>query len=207
MAHYPVLQSGFVSSDVEHLKLPKEYDKFYVDNILAKNHLHDANGLFYSDKVSELFKDWSADHTLSKDFEFREKVLTLAKVMFKNKSFYKWLDFQTEHAELTEMHKLFIYDTMNYIASNNPEESRRLEPVQWISLIKRNLEEVTVEVKISHFFNKEDRSALFHLPGKLTELLTLWISKPRGIDDLLTFLYVVFGDRPYITDVADNPVT
>lgn len=210
---YVELQSGFLAKKSDLLVTPNEYDKFYTDNILAKTFKQPSNMLYFCKDLSLLYRKYLADRTLINDFEFREDILVLAKKLFDEKNFLKWLELQVTKANLTTLHTTFIYDTLNFldIAYDGDDSSiyrskREIEAVQWISLLERNLESDSVKLDISKYFNKTQRNVVNYLPHKLNTILILWLNKNNGFEDLLTSLFVIFGDRAYITDVKLNPI-
>jgi len=205
MCELYVLQSGFVSASKENLRLPNNYDAFYTDSVLSKGYKHDSNLLYYSETISRLFREFSSDRSIVNKFLFREEVLKTIKSLIGIDNFYKWLLLQTTKAELTNLHKLFLYDTFNYLLSDGVENARTVEPVQWITLIQRRLEEETEHVVIDNFFDGSRDNLVQYLPSKVNNLIGHWCSKAGGFEDMLTTMYVIFGDRPYITDVARNP--
>jgi len=206
MCELYVLQSGFVSDSKENLRLPNNYDTFYTDSVLSKGYKHDSNLLYYSETISRLFREFSSDRSIVNKFLFREEVLKTIKSLISVDNFYKWLLLQTAKAELTNLHKLFLYDTFNYLLSDSVENARTVEPVQWINLIQRRLEEETEHVVIDNFFDGSRGDMVKYLPSKVNQLIGQWCSKAGGFEDMLVTMYVIFGDRPYITDLARNPV-
>ncbi len=207
MSKKVILQSGFVSKNSDDLIIPNQYDHNYIDNILVKNFKHESNNFFYSKNISDLYNQYRSDNSLGKNFDFRKRVYQAAKKAFKTDSFYDWLQLQIEYAPLTQLHKLFLYDTFSFITSMDLDGySREVQPEQYINLIQHLPETSSVKFNIDHFFNKSERSDIELIPKGLTEVIQMWLSKPKGFGDLLVTLFVIFGDRPYIVDVRHNPV-
>lgn len=204
MSKYPILQSGFINFTDENLKTPVKYNDLVISNVLSKDYRSPSNRYFYSAEISELYNLWCGNPNCLKDFDIREQLLHITKLLFGQHSFFKWLRLQTEHADLSDLHKTFLIETLEYLVG----QPRRLETAQWIKLLEKAIKSEGVKINIERFFDKE----LYHsvdplslLPSTLIDILVIWTSKPRGFEDLLLTLYVIFGNRPYITDVSENP--
>jgi len=202
-----LLQSGFVSKGDKYLVLPKRYDHNYVDNILVKNFKHAEDNNFYSRNITELYTQYRSDNAISRNFIFRKRVFKEVKRLFKEESFDKWLKYQIKHASITQLHKLFLYDTISTITNGIYDPYiREVQPEQYISLIRYNNEAKSVSFDMDNYIKKTQRSDIRYLPEKVTDIMQLWLSSPKGFGDMLVTMYVIFGDRPYIENVRHNPI-
>ncbi len=204
MSKYPIMQSGFVSFTEETLLTPVKYNDLVISNVLSKDYRSPSNRFFYSRPLSELYNLWLGDSQCLRSFENREKLIKLAKTLFSNPSFFKWVDLQTDHGMLGDLHRTFLIDTLEYLSGN----TRQLEVGQWIGLIEKAIKSIATKVDIARFFDKELYGTSGYsdlLPSHVVDILDIWVRKPGGFEDLLITLYVIFGNRPYITDVSENP--
>lgn len=201
----PILQSGFISFDDKYLQTPVKYNDLVISNVLSKDYRSASNRYFFSQDITKLYNKWCGDPNCLKDFDTREELLRYAKQLFGNPSFFKWVNLQVNYADLADLHEAFLTDTLEYLVNSE----RRLETVQWIRMLEKAIKSVENTVNFDRFFDKElyGRKVGYDkiLPSNLVEILRIWTSKPKGFEDLLVTLYVIFGNRPYITDVSENP--
>lgn len=205
MQKYPVMQSGFVSFTDEELLIPVKYNDLVISNVLSKDYRSPSNRYFYSPVISEMYNLWCSNPQSLNDLDFREKLLHNAKKLFNSISFFKWVDLQEKYGFLGDLHQAFLIETCEYLLTGE----RRVHVTQWISLIEKAIKSSSTHIDLNHFFNKNAIGKTVDydkiLPSKLTDILILWSQRPRGYEDLLITLYVIFGNRPYITDVSENP--
>lgn len=201
MNKFPILQSGFISFKEDDLQTPVKYNDLVISNVLSKDYRSPSNRYFFSEDISKLYNRWCGDPTCLNEFETREELLKVTKSLFGTPSLFKWLRLQTEHADLGDLHNTFLLDTLEYLCG----QPRKVEAVQWIRLLEKAIKSRAIPVKFDKFFDRE----LYHhegiLPGNLIDIIQLWTGKPRGFEDLLITMYIIFGNRPYITDVSENP--
>lgn len=205
MNKYPKLQSGFISFSDQNLKTPVKYNDLVISNVLSKDYRSPSNRYFFSEDISMLYNRWCGQPDCLKDFETREQLLKIAKGLFATTSFFRWVNLQTNHGGLGDLHQTFLTETLEYLVGND----RKLQPSQWITLLERAIKSESTKVNFARFFDKElyGRQVGYDniLPSHIIEILSKWTSKPKGFEDLLISLYVIFGNRPYITDVSENP--
>lgn len=204
MTRYPIMQSGFVSFTDETLLTPVKYNDLVISNVLSKDYRSPSNRYFFSRPLSELYNLWLGNRNCLRDFDNREKVIKLAKVLFSNPSFFKWIQLQTDHGHISDLHNTFLIDTLEYLTTGQ----RQLEISQWVGLIEKSIKTTATKVDIARFFDRELYGSMGYdklLPSTVNDILDIWVRKPNGFEDLLISLYVIFGNRPYITDVSENP--
>jgi len=194
------LQSGFIAKDETKFKLPEVEKSFYKDQVIGKDYLNDTNRFYYHDNITTLFYSYNANKDLIKDLNFIKETITAIKEAVGNKSFLKWLLMQIKYARLSSLHKNFLYDTLNYLASNK----RDMEVSQWIKLIDYSPETKSVIVNIDDYFVKETKDSLNYISSNLIHVIANWMSKPNGFEDMLITMFIIFGERRYINDVSDK---
>lgn len=202
MNRYPILQSGFVSNTERGLIKAEFVKDAFVDFALDKDHRKSKNLYFYSKEVTDIYNDWCGDSKLLKSMEFRERILSAAFKSFNSLSLYSWLQMQSMPETTGSLHEKFLDETLNYIVTGK----REINIVQWIRLLEAD----TKTLSVNFSFDKQfDRTRFTHTnfeSNLTTDIVQRWVSLPDGFQDLMISLHVIFGARPYVTDVANKNV-
>lgn len=204
MKRYPILQSGFISLTEEKLSTPVKYNDLVISNVLSKDYRNPSNHYFFSKPISVLYNKWLSNANCLLDFAVREELLVVSKHIFNTPSFFKWVKLQLDRGDISQLHEAFLIDTLEYLTG----QDRKIQPSQWISLLEKAIKSTSTQINIARFFNKEMYQSPQYgdlLPNTVNDILSIWVSKQGGYEDLLITLYVIFGNRPYITDVSENP--
>lgn len=202
MDKYPILQSGFITNTTDGLKRPVFVKDPFVDFAIDKDHRKSKSLNFFVPEVNNLYEAWRNSPTKLKEFDFREQILCAAYRAFNIKSIYKWIEMQALSTKISHMHNMFLLETVAFVYG----EPRSLQLPQWIRLIEASAESRATKVDIDKYFDKEKFPSTATYSNLLTDFITAWVSRPNGFEDLLLSLYVIFGDRPYVTDVANKNV-
>lgn len=198
MQKYAVLNSGFISSNNELLTINPIHNHKFTELLLNKAHLNTQNTFFYNKDIAELFRLWAADKKHIKNEEYRERVIILAYKLFQHKSLYGWMLDQITvlNKTLNQTHIEFLLETVNFIFGIE----RKLTVVQWARLLLVNNDVFNYKDDFIRNFTRDIK----RLQGSdLTNTLQLWLSNPNGLEDLMISMYVIFGDRKYITEIVD----
>lgn len=198
MEKYPILQSGFVSLIQRGLAKPKPTDNLMIQRLLFKDHLVSNIENFYFEDIVILYDLYRGDPNLLRDFNFREQVIKAAYMMFGSNSVYTWLRHQNQLANIGLLHARFIEETLTYIATG---KERATQTVQWIKLIEISNHKESSKLNIDDWFNTY--SGLY-VPADIVDFIQLWVAQPKGFEDLLISLFIIFGNRPYITNVREK---
>ena len=129
-----------------------------------------------------------------RECEFREQIIISTMKAFNVESIYKWIEAQNKLAQISNCHDKFLEDTFKFIMGN----PRSLELPQWIKLIEFNRHPVGTTLNYDSMFSNGG------LPSGLPELFNIWLSRPNGFEDLLQTAYIIFGNRPWITNVREK---
>lgn len=204
MNKFAILQSGFIS-DLSKGLVHSEFIKDpFVDLALDKDHLKSKSHYFYFKEVDDLYEEWSKNNTLIKTMEFREKIIKAAKNAFNNVSIYNWLNTQKYANTVTSTHENFISETIGFVLGS----PRSIQTSQWIRLLEVSEKAQSINLDIDKYFNRNNiQNQLKFSSSLLTDFIVKWVSQPNGFEDMLLSLYVVFGDRPAVTDVADKNIS
>lgn len=204
MNKFAVLQSGFIS-DLSKGLIHNEFIKDpFVDFALDKDHLKSKSHYFYFKEVDDLYEEWSKNNTLIKTMEFRERIIKAAKNAFNNISIYNWLNIQKYANTVTSTHVNFISETIGFVLGS----PRSIQTSQWIRLLEVSEKAQSINLDIDKYFNKNNiQNQVKFSSSLLTDFIVTWVSQPNGFEDMLLSLYVIFGDRPAVTDVADKNIS
>lgn len=202
-AAYPVLQSGFVGLSQHGLRRPDIIEPTLRQAVIFKEYKLPLARFFYSPEITELFVRWSSNPESLKDFDFRERIMKAAFAAFNTPSFYKWLDMQMEKPTVSDLHKAFIMETLEYLFLDKP---RQIQNVQWIRLLEANEKTHRVKVDLDVYFGRETMGVdtQRRLPVALVDNIRAWVSKDHGFEDLLVSLFVIFGDRGSRADISNS---
>ena len=194
MTKVPLLQSGFASLTSSGLSRPLPADDLMIKRLLFKDFLISNLDQFYSVEVNDLYDSWCKFPAKIREFEFREQILLSAMKAFNVDSIYKWIDAQNKLAQMSNYHDKFLEDTFNFILGR----PRCIELPQWVKLIEFEHHPRAIALNYDNFFHGGC------LPSGLPELFNLWLSRPNGFEDLLQTAYVIYGNRPWITNVREK---
>jgi len=200
MNQYPILQSGFIGLDNNGLVNVNEEKSVFINYALDKDYLKRATNYFYSSEVTNLYEEWRHDSKLIEQFSFRERIIKASKILG-TPTIRKWFILQLNQSNVTigDLHIDFLYQTLDFISGKH----RPIEISQWIRILTAVKQSTSVKVNFNKYFDSEiyGSNAVFS-STVTTSIIQQWLSQVGGFEDLLLTLYVIFGNRPYITDVV-----
>jgi hypothetical protein len=174
---------------------------------LAKADRRTNNPFHHHREVDSIFKAYEDTAMLLRDFDFRQRVLSVAKRAFGEKSLHHWCELQRHSPYLTTMHRRFIYDTLGYIYSGR----REVSVDSWMNLIEaRDITDVDTRVVYdpSGYFNLKHNDSMRasslrpqEVPPDLNGAICSWVSQTDGFKDLVYTLYIIFGKQCEYTPV------
>jgi len=197
MNRYPILQSGFISISETGLKKGVGSNPSFPDNLLLKAYRRVSNQYFYNEEITKLFNRYLANPLALKDFDFRERLIKAAFSAFGTKSIADWIYLQSHQSSVSDLHKSFIVDTLKHIVTLEP---RSMEAGQWIRIIEADDKTYNTIIDVRHFFSNSKGEKV---PASLTDFINAWLRVPKGFEDMLISLFVIFGERSQRTDVAN----
>lgn len=202
-----VLHSGFITYLGNNISLPdNELGTTELMNAIKFNQsIEEPDNLCFSKEIDNIMQDFYNTKNALNDFNFRERVLKLAKYIFNTNNFYEWCNLQQNSPHLSNLHIRFIIDTLNYVKIGN----REISIMTWYNLLnaKSIKSSNPIEYNLKDLFNnnlnsnglvsinsddayKEDNTSYL-----LNDVILLWTQQVNGISDLLLSLYVIFGSR------------
>lgn len=138
-------------------------------------------------RVHDLYLVFTNEPRKAVTWEFRKKVIELAQSLFAGN--FNWFIRQDANASIVDQNYMFLLDTVRFIATGH----RRLSIYTWPALISYNVpvgNSVDQRNDISKLFIE------FALATDTTTVLSKWISRKNGFDDLMYTMHMLFGNVP-----------
>ena len=202
-----VLQSGFLTFLTDETGNDFVYnDDSSLNNIVQAVKLNrvitDKPNFSYNIKIDELIKQYSNDNKALKEFDYRERLLKVAKYIFGTTSFYDWCTLQSQSKYLTATHKKFIIESLTFMTTGY----RSTFISMWSRLLDTKLatyEDNKIPYNYSDFFDtikkcivSENNNKNYDLEKEsVINMIVLWTGQNEGFQDLLFFLDTIFGKK------------
>lgn len=138
-------------------------------------------------RVHDLYLEFTNFPRKSVTWEFRKKVIDLAQTLFAGN--FNWFIRQDKNAAITDQNYLFLLDTVRFIATGR----RRLSIYTWPALLTYNVpvgNTVDARNEISQLFID------LALGTDANTVIQKWLSHPKGFDDMMYTLNMLFGNIP-----------
>jgi hypothetical protein len=181
--------SGFIGTS--QVPLTKPLDPAIAErtsrsvNAIVEPNLMGGNG-----DVQALWDAVCAGEPRVSSFEFRERILQVAKPAFGTTSLYEWLVSQVNSPTFSPYHADYLNETLEFALYG---VKRRLSYNNWVVLLAPNhaMPPTTVPRTLQEWTtDRYQRGGM-----TVTSLIACWVSQERGIVDLLESLFVLFGKR------------
>ena len=200
-----VLQSSFLTFLTDEINNDFVYnDDPSLNNIVQAVKLNrmiiDKPNFSYNIKIDELIKHYNNDNKVLKEFDYRERLLKVAKYIFGTTSFYDWCTLQTKSKYLTATHKKFIIESLTFMTTGYRSTSVSM----WSRLLDTKLatdEDDKVPYNYSDFFDTIKKCLVcennsYDLEKEsVINMIVLWTGQNQGFQDLLFFLDTIFGKK------------
>lgn len=210
MPRYAILQSGFIAQSDKHLSKSVLIKDPYVDFTLNKDHLKSRNDYFYDSRITKLYTRVSSDTKLINSMDFKEQVLKFAFSQFPEKYLFDWIELQYVSENMSHLHAVFLTETIELVIFG---EARKITATQWLRLLENDVTSKATLISFKKYF-KDKYASKFSGPYEhnvktlenlqTLDFITQWSATPSKFMDMLVCLYVIFGARAVIPDVADN---
>lgn len=135
------------------------------------------------DQTVQKLYDFHVDRTVNTTtWNFRKQVLHSALRLFGELD--SWLGLQAKNPRVTGNNAAFLHDTLNFIRTG----VRELSIENWIELLDEDDDTSPIPAL------RQGQNTFALQAGETTEkLLQAWAAQPRGMQDLLCTLHVLFG--------------
>jgi len=136
--------------------------------------------------VKMLYGIYTARTNGSHSWKYQSMVLQSAHRLFGN--FIDWVARHQEDRNIAGYNAKFLAETLNFIQQDTP---RSMSAIVWKDVMENyNSSYYSVSVDANMKANR------YHTKSEETSrILTKWVTKRNGFDDLVTTLYVLFGSK------------
>lgn len=192
MTKYPILQSGFTALTSVGLTKPNPVPATFSETILFREKNKEHDPYFFIEDITNLFNDWQADFRIMRDFSFREKILKQAKMAFGH-DLTEWLNFQALKPSFSYTHKQFLERMCVWLQpyTFEPVLTQDVEIIKWIGLLSPGQGH---HIPFNYNHVAADLGGIIN-PGDTNELLANWVAREGGYESLLTYIFIIFGER------------
>ena len=156
-----------------------------------------------SEIIKDLWSEFCIKRGTYNSFEFRERILKAAFLLFKvpnSLSFEAWLNEQKQSKYVSAPHKRFLADTIKFITTGE----RSVEIYDWFRFVHltttdKNIELTRSSTSPSSNISNVLQTAIDEINNNefmsfiMTDVLHRWVSTDNGFDDLLRTMVIVFG--------------
>jgi hypothetical protein len=130
-------------------------------------------------------------------FEFKQRVLKAALNAFGTDTLAQWISAQYSNPEFTHTHHKFIDETIEFVSSN---KRREYTFSNWTMLLTCEAVEHDTpkytEIQQKYLLSQNPKKlGLINTSKTIEEFILDWVRQPKGIDDLTSSLFVLFGIR------------
>lgn len=139
-------------------------------------------------RVHDLFVEFTNHPRHAATWDFQKRVLEVAQDIFQGD--YSWFMRQDSNALVRDQNYAFILDTVKFIATGR----RKFSIHTWPTLVSYDVPVVNESV--------EGRRDIYRLidelkvPSETNAFIQRWVSQPKGFDDLVYTLHLLFGNVP-----------
>lgn len=204
MDRYPQLQSGFLGQARQQLTKFSPMRDPFKDYTLDQDHMKPGLAYFYHEEATEVYRDLRKNPELVKDLKFIRRAIALAKKLFampNGNSVHQWFDIQRTNPALTVQHAKYLRETMCFVVSGKPRTVMQDLSYMYLYYRPRNTQyrgDVTWMDMFQHRVLETDNLV------NVNTFITMWLSRPNGLTDMVHTCWVIYGVRDAIQDVSDK---
>lgn len=137
------------------------------------------------ERVRDLMLEYTTFPTRTVHWEFRKRVIAEAKRLFGGN--YNWFVMQDTNAERVDWNYKFLLDTIRFVATGRRELDIHSWPMMLTDEPPTGLQLIGGRAEIANLFKK------LALSTSLEAMLQKWCMQPKGFDDLMQTLNMLFG--------------
>lgn len=159
---------------------------------LSKPEARKEVGLAYSQVADTLFDIYDHNNQVTRDFDFREEVYKsfISNIGYNN--LFQFFKDQLRNEFITPSHYSYLIETIQYIVSGT---RRLIQQSSWMPIIYHTDGDfVSVHKDLKKIMLSNSFKEILGLNTRL--LVTYWVEKEGGIEDLVCFNKIVFGQTP-----------
>jgi hypothetical protein len=137
------------------------------------------------ERIRDLFQEFTTFPTRTEYWEFRRRVIAEAKRLFGGN--YNWFILQDNNAQRVDWNYKFLLDTIRFIATGRRELSIHSWPMMLSDEPPTGLQLIGGRSDVQDLFKQ------LALATSIEAMLQKWCSQPKGFDDLMYTLHMLFG--------------
>lgn len=189
MTHVVVYPSGFVGYDVGLPRVRTE-ENFDAANALSRfSSVSTREKLSISNTTIEgLFKQWRTHTRRTSDPQFLSDIFAAVANAFGTTSFYEWCHMQLANPYFTADHREYLNESLHFIYGRE----RKYSYPTWAKIL--TIRHATPEDKLEPYDYQQVLVSGGMERTSVLNVMERWISQTHGVDDMLTFAHLVFGD-------------
>ena len=198
MAEMVFLQSGFVTKPNSKLakSIPPSVQDIVSSAVRNSTIPSAVSEFMFHPEISGMLANYLGDQKALLKFAFREQLIVAFKQATGMINFRTWIEAQSQCEYFIPMHRKFLLDTLQFIASGQ----RRMDIESWQRIMS------TSPVAVSEKRERIDTNEWFgeykpnpkpwdgQVPTLTDDVLVKWLQRPGGFKDLLFFCVIVFGE-------------
>lgn len=196
LKQYP---SGFLGSSTVAQTAATDMNEISFSMLLSRKDTDNVPKATSSIEINTIWNDVLSNKDDINTFEYKERIIRYALTAFGTTTVSEWLSVQSANPEFTKDHHRFIDETIQFVAEG---KKRIITANNWIVLLNSN--------KVEHSTLKYSEVQQRWLLSNNTDLafsdannvnktfksfITDWVCQDKGIDDLTSTLFVLFGMR------------
>lgn len=191
------LSSGYVTPFNPDLEKFRESEPMIHEMVVTQMNLRPDTLNYYDKVVHQLYLQICSDPAMFRSFEYREAIYKKAFSLFKETGFYGWLKLQETNPSFTYVHQQFLLQSLEYVY-NGVERPVSCSTYQLI------LQPLTLDAHFKVADAGKDLKSYHESIKSIHDTRDLyviyeWTKTVQGVQDLILFLNVVFGKKPYRT--------
>lgn len=137
-------------------------------------------------QINALYDQYTASNGHTGTWEFRKQVIAAAKRLWNGNT--NWFIRQDSNPMVVAYNYQFLLDTLRFVATGH----RRVSIHAWPDLLSHNPEDGLT--RISERQEIADLFTELALSTSVDAILQRWCSQPKGFDDLMVSLHLLFGE-------------
>lgn len=141
-------------------------------------------------QIELLYKQWRTKARRTSDAEFLSDIFAAVANAFGTNSFYEWCHLQLSNPYFTADHRQYLNETL-YFLDGVP---RSYSFATWAKML--TIRRATPEDAQEPYDYQEVmlRWGPLDSTSSILEVMERWVNRPNGVEDMLTFAHMVFGE-------------
>lgn len=189
MKQVVVYPSGFVGYDVG-FPVVRTEASFSANQALVRfqNATTREKQVIFNKNVEGLFEQWRVRARNTNDVAFISDITAAVANAFGTTSFYEWCHMQLTSPYFTSAHRQYLNETLAFLDG----EPRAYSYATWGKML--SLQRATPADATEPYNYQQVMLAWGMDNTSVMQVMQRWLRRPGGIEDMLAFAHIVFGD-------------